>query len=308
MGPFHDAPAPSASAPRINVDRGRTNIGYPAVYTVDQPIRIAFDRFLDPNGVTRQAVLLQTSGGILLTDELIAYDPVTLTVTLSDPGAPLPWLTVGQDYRVVLNVAGPGVGGLVAIDGAPLAYTTTLFFTAGAAPSPSPTPPAPKPASIDFCTEILGNIFGASASGCTNCHAPAAPLGLDLSTPAGVLATAIGQVADESNTGPRSQPATQLNGSPFGIDMPVITPGEPGNSWLVYKTLLAVPSAAPDSGVNAPTSPVSLDERTRLGDYVLGHAMPLPGGTTPPVNLTESQLESLSAWIAQGALVPPSCP
>ena len=318
------------TGPPIHLVASGTNVGSGVAYTVDQPITLAFDRFLDPSSVTRQSVLLEDSSGAGVTEALIAYDPVTLTVSLRNPQGSLAWLTAGQDYRVVLGIPssdGGNPNGLVAIDGATLSAPVSLIFTAGAAPSP----PSAGPPTMDFCRDIYVPIFQYSCAYGT-CHvapptntasfdAGGGPLGLDLSSASGVRATAIGQVADESNTGPLASVATQSTGEPFGIDMAVISAGQPGLSWLMYKTLLAVPAApaAEAVGLDAGNStydqslvsPISTAERARLSDYILGQSMPYP---VPPVAepsvgaLTEGDLERLSLWIAQGAVTPTSCP
>jgi hypothetical protein len=314
-------------------------------YTVDQPIVLTANRFLDPLTVVRQSLQLEDSGGNLVTEPLVAYDPVTLTISISNPGGGLPWLTAGQQYRIVLPVPTTGDGGLAfgltAIDGAPLAAAQTITFMAGAAPSS----PAAAPPTIDFCRDIMNPIF-ATSCGYGGCHEAAQPvpasidagsmtgyprLGLDLSSAAGVLATAINQVADESNTGALAQANAELQGAPFGINMARIAPGQPASSWLLYKTLLAIPAAPSaeavpfDAGADAGdaavamnhsdygqtlTSPVSTAERAVLSNYILGQSMPYPGPATaePSVGLTQGDLERLSLWIAQGAQTPSSCP
>jgi hypothetical protein len=145
-------------------------------------------------------------------------------------------------------------------------------------------------------------------------------LGLDLSSPSGVRTTAVNQVADESNTGPNSTVAAQLQGTPFGIDMAIIAPNSPGNSWMVYKTLLAKPAApsAEAAGFDAGnssydqglTSPITDSERAILSNYILGQSMPYPAPAMnePAPGLTEGDIERLSLWIAQGATIPASCP
>jgi hypothetical protein len=297
---------PSVGPPLQVVTDGST-IGPGKSYTVDQPLRVAFNRFLNPASVIRQSVYLEDSSHNILDDPLVAYDPVLATVTLSNPGSMQQWLTPTQDYYVVLNVPG-----LVAIDGAPLAASQTIQFTAG----PAASPPAGGEPVIQFCRDVLP-IFEI-CSGChglpgTNSYAPAPdggetlPFeGLILTTVDGIRATALSQVADESNTGPLAAPASYPINIPFGIDMPIIAPTEPGNSWLMYKLLLATPasttedlhSGAPDFDLTAP-SDLLMDlqaDRTTLGNYVLGHAMPYTG---TPLNLHE--LELVRAWIEQGA-------
>jgi hypothetical protein len=198
----------------------------------------------------------------------------------------------------------------------------TVLFTAEAAPAGATgaTGATGTIHTVDFCTEILAPLL---TPVCAGCHGPSTPsnpsvtgghppLGLDLSSAAGLRTTAIGQVADESNVGPLAQPASQPAGTPFGVDMPIITAGEPGNSWLLYKTLLAIPAAG-DAGAEASALPTaSSDERARLGELILGQAMPYPStptaGELAASPLTVEQLETLSAWIAQGAVTPASCP
>jgi hypothetical protein len=302
-----------------------TNIGPGQSFTIDQPIRLAFSRFLNPASVVRQSIYLEDSGGSILTDELVAYDPVLSTVTLSNPGSMLKWLTVGQQYRVVLNVPDPEAGfpyGVVALDGAPLAAPQTLLFTVGAAASP----PATGDPRIQFCAQVLP-IFNSHCASCHgtpggNSYSPSPDGGLTLprdalilSTVDGIRATAIGQVADESNTGPLAAPQSYPLGTPFGLDMPIINPGDPGNSWLLYKTLIPQPTPSaedPDSGIpmfeQAPPTALTqalASDRTTLQSYILGNSMPYPVPTDagalvyPP--LTLDQLETLRAWIAQGA-------
>jgi hypothetical protein len=327
-GPFHDQ---STLGPPINLVVAGTNIETGHGYTLDQPIRLAFDRFLDPRTVTRQSISLEDSSGKLVTDPLMAYDPVTLTVTISNPGGTLAWLMADQRYRVVINVPsyeGGSPDGLQAIDGATLTAPITIEFKAEAAAEP-PFNGIPQ---MDFCNDVFKPIFLQNCA-FAGCHAPTVDagitafdagetrVGLDLSTPRQVQATAIGQVADESNTGPTSTTQAWPLGTPFGIDMNVITPQEPGNSWLLYKTLLALPSPAASAfdykfpGVStygsSVASPISQAELGRLSNYILGQSMPYPGPAVaePSVStLSEADLVRLSTWIAQGARTASSCP
>ena len=339
LGPFHNQT--STGPPIVLVS---SNL---ATYTVDQPVVLSFNRFLDPNTVSRQSIALDDSSGNSVMAPLLAYDPVTLTVTLSNPTPGAAWLTVGQQYRVIIGVpsyeGGPGAPfGLQAIDGATLAAPLTQTFTAGAAAMP----PASGPPTIEFCRDIFTPIFAYSC-GYSGCHGPGhleagqsidggsgyARLGLDLSSPQGVLATALNQVADESNTGPLASVASQTIGGVWGVNMPIIAPGQPGNSWMMYKTLLATPAgpdaeADPfyvDSGIADAAdpgpvhstyglglvSPVTASEKVILANYVLGNQMPFPGPSQPDPSvgsLTQGDIERLSLWIAQGAVTPATCP
>jgi hypothetical protein len=148
--------------------------------------------------------------------------------------------------------------------------------------------------------------------------------GLVLTDPAGVIATALGQVAVGANTGAR--PAAESPNVIFGLDMPIIDPGpgggvvstdpsnpspagNPADSWLIYKLLMAVPAPG-DAGSIVP---LSATERATLASLVPGREMPYPGNPsasldTAGAQLTIDQLETISTWIATGAQTPTSCP
>jgi hypothetical protein len=226
----------------------------------------------------------------------------------------------GQAYRLVIrtpaNTQDPT--GLRAIDGATLdpkwaaPLTFPVLGDAGAAPVP-PT--------IDFCSQILPVFVTCNGSGC---HAP--PLaadGLALTTIAGIASTALGRAAEGSNTGPSLGAGNAPQAPPFfGEDMPIIdnnggtsSDGDPGNSWLIYKLLLAIPPSDPLT-VNAYSvawQPLSGAERTRLANFIPGREMPFPPNPSAPLgtsgaSLKLDQLENVSLWIAQGAKVAASCP
>jgi hypothetical protein len=126
-------------------------------------------------------------------------------------------------------------------------------------------------------------------------------------------------VSQESNNGPNAAPAPP--GLQFGLDMPIVDPGsggigDPGNSWLLYKVLLAAPSSGPSVAPFPGWQPLSDGERAVLGQFLPGREMPFPtaGDSGIPLpspsladGLTTQQMQTLSQWIAQGAVVPPNC-
>ena len=295
--------------------------------------------------MTRQSFVLTDLNGNGYDIPSIAYDPVARAVTMR-PLSPLP---ACRSFRVYLltPAQGQGIGGLQAIDGATLDPSTPQFIefpvsgtcaTGGGEGGPSEggadasldgsavdagTPPGPDAGdggsgattpfpTIDFCGAVMP-IFRSSCAS-QACHGgtmPAAGLKLDRSQ--GVIDTAINRVSIESNQGPRSQ--SRPSSTPFGLDMPIVdssgAQGNPGNSWLVYKLMLATPgSPTPVTNFHtAAWSDLSAGERTLLGNYVTGSEMPFPafvvGGGTMQVPLTLDQLEQISFWIEQGAPVPP---
>ncbi len=304
-------------------------------------IQIAFDRLLLPATAVRQSFIL-IDGDQNALEPLVTYDPVRRVVTLSDPGNG-GWLKPGQPYSIFFGIAKPGddESGLRAIDGAPLNASSAgeIGFLTANATTVAITPDAKS----DFCNDVLP-VFSGRCATQLGCHtspqsfstatasaadnerfpngisSPAA--GLILDTAQGVVATAIGRVAQGSNTG--GSATSEAPGSQFGIDMPIVDPGNPSNSWLMYKLLLAEPQDADGGTVltnqictNAPSptnQPPPLtqyellqdDERARLSNYVLGNQMPYPpnpGVDNRSQNLTMDELERVRAWISAGAVV-----
>ncbi len=311
------------------------NVGTSMPIASGARIELYFDRLLLPISVTRQSVVLVDLNGNGLTPE-VAYDPVARVVTLT----PISPLDPCQSYQIQLPIPTSlsDANGLRAIDGAVLASSTPKVIefpvagtcTTDAGPPPGqPGPPAPV---IDFCQQI-NPIFQSKCAGPT-CHGGKLPAeGLRLDSPQAIADTMIGQVAHESNTGPRAQP--QPPSQLFGLDMPIVDPGAPGDSWLTYKLLLAYPppcsstADAPPCDASVPGvmhnlhalpwTGLSASERSTLASYIPGRAMPFPNdpsadpsaGCMPnQVNcepLTYDELEAVSFWIQEGAPVP-ACP
>ena len=181
----------------------------------------------------------------------VAYDPVARIVTITPLTIASQALVPGQGYRLLITTPkdASDPNGLRAIDDGTLAAPITLVFSVTAA-----TAAVPPTVSIDFCRDIYPVINAKCSLGI--CHGafsdPATPAaGLVLNPPSGVASTALGRVAQGANTGPRSvaTPPSAL----FGEDMPIIdSSGNPSNSWMLYKMLLAVPQEEPvvDAGTS----------------------------------------------------------
>ena len=295
----------------------------------DGAIQIAFDRYLLPSTVTRQSVTLLDASNQPVSEALaprVEYDPIARTVTLSNPSPPAAWLAFGISYKVALAIpTEASEAGLRAIDGAtldPNQERVIAFFVGGPQPRSNPT--------VRFCRDVLP-IFAHKCATSGACHAAderapfALAAGLDLQTSVGVENTAIERVAQGANTsaGIRFEETSRV----FGINMPIVKRGDPGNSWLLYKVELAPPPIV-DSGVNqrfvcgsvspteqrptyAPLAPARLVaddlEREILSGYVPGREMPYPRRPFPVSSseqpLTLEEREMLRMWIAQGAIV-----
>jgi hypothetical protein len=270
-------------------------------------VELAFDRLLLPVTVTRQSVFLSdTRMPPTFFTPTLAYDPVARVVRITPtPDQPF---TVGQTYRVqIASPASPSdPTGLHAIDGAtldPALQGKPVEFPVAAGAMPPAAPPT-----VSFCTLTVPII--SSCATISGCHFQYPALGLVLRGSA-IKTTAIGRVAEEANWGAFShaQPVSRF----FGQDMPIVDPGDPGNSWLLYKTLMATPSATAltttASAHSVPWMPLANSERATLASMIPGREMPFPVDTTmlaPGLEL--DTLESISLWIAQGATVPDTCP
>lgn len=291
---------------------------------------MAFDRYLLPATVTRQSfVLLDSSNQPLTADKAagVVYDPVARTVTLTRPSDN--WLVEGQFYKLVLTLpdGDSDSSGVRAIDRAPLRADQTRDFAFVVGPKSTATTFDPP---VSFCRDVLP-IFTAKCN-LPTCHGSGdvAAASLVLDTSSGVSLTALNRIAQGSNTGGRSidPPAP---GRIFGVDMPIIDPGNPGNSWLIYKIDLARPPIKPSpatyactNGLREPATtpfafqvlapnarPVADDrERSVLSDFILGREMPFPvssPGGYPDEALTFEEREKVRLWIkglAPGASLP----
>ncbi|MCA9623465.1 MAG: hypothetical protein KC731_30800 [Myxococcales bacterium] len=106
--------------------------------------------------------------------------------------------------------------------------------------------------------------------------------GLDLTTPQAVAATALGVTAHQTQTGEEAVVPDQ-DPARFGRAMPLVDPGNPGNSYLLYK-VLANPLAFASLAEVDSLDPALVEEIDRLrASVVVGLPMPTPAGNLPPL-------------------------
>ena len=229
----------------------------------DVTLALRFDRFLLPESAIRQSVTMYTGDSSnpippfsTRRPELSPqYDPLERTVRyLLPPG-----------YRLVPNVlytvelpiytdARPF--GFRAFDGATLAGTTPVRFSFRTGSGPAVAPP--KPPQVPTCEELLTLFAGCAFAGCHGDwgdHEAAPRMGLLLDTPAGLRSTAIDRVAHQSET---ADTTGITNEAPlrFGTNMPLIEPGRPENSYLVYKLLIGATPYLPERPGHCPEGAV----------------------------------------------------
>jgi len=298
-------------------------------------IVLQFDRYLNPQTITRQSFEIADAANNPLQGGIVSYDPIALTVTIASPNSAttgtseaVPWIVAGQSYKLYMPVSGSSTdpAGVRAIDNAPLDPSVgpiEIAFNVVKAGAPPSLP------TISFCGDVFPILNAKCATG-SPCHTdpgdgpPAASL--SLASPEGIAQTAIGRISQASNTSGISGQAIPAN-RVFGLNFPIIDPGHASTSWLMYKVALAPApdaitdqppvcpdvsgkSAAPQAiGIKTSAFPPSDDETQVLSDAILGRPMPYPSygptNTYPYAPLTFEERERVRLWIDQGAKVEP---
>ena len=292
-------------------------------------LTLRFDRFLNPASVNRQAIRVFTGdpGESPAVPFDVAYDPVERVVQFRMPSGY--GFQPRALYQIELVVAeAEGDYGIRAFDGAPLGGGDVPLHTSFLT---SRVTEALVEDSAPSCAEIVSEVLthprlGNCAS--SECHRSvgnalgAAPEALWLDGRANLENTAINHVAHETELGDAA--GVPLKHSPrFGVQMPIIDPKNPGNSYLLYKllrkpanfeacppdvtsTVCAAPADKFFSGYSRLPLPegVSLEpspeESERLREwFVRGEPMPYPRGQARSVSL--QGLRAISAFIAAGA-------
>ena len=245
-------------------------------------IRVQFDRFLMPSTAVRQTLCLQaaTVGGEATgTDRCdpagIApeYDPVDRVATWVIRGELMPLTRYNVRLFAPKNPQDPN--GVRAFDGAPLEKEFTFAFTTGQA-SPGLEPPrklgfcdmrqlcplpdgaCDGPMPVGVTTSPHAFLTGNCTSGGT-CHGggggntgPAGSvLRLDDDGAGGGIVAAVRHLVDdavvarETATGVDPVAPSRNVLTPFGHNMPYIDATNPGNSFLLYKLILAMAPRCP---------------------------------------------------------------
>jgi hypothetical protein len=274
--------------------------------------RVQVDRPILPITATRQALCVQPLLGLVvgLNDCRAGvflsptYDPVRREIVfrLRDDVAPL---AAGTKYQLSAYVAiADDDPGLRTIEGVGLEKPVQIELgvaddPGGVVPPRDPGPTGdhfcapPDPACTgDGCARGVASILGGCAF--KGCHgATDSAMGLDMSSAASLLATAIGRTAHETQTG---EHARDLDQSPprFGRAMPILDPKVAGNSYLVYKLL-----ANPATPLERPLDPADI---TRLQSEVVVGA-PMPPDNAPLAGLRAGEAEWIAEWLMQGAPV-----
>jgi hypothetical protein len=279
------------------------------------PIRVRFDRFLRPETAIRQSIRVTggtidaETGGAIAGETYLepTYDAVERVVTFRLPAGSA-WAP-GVRYTVTLWAARDNGGfGAKAWDGQELAASVVFAFTPGT--TTDDVAVAPVPAA--YCGSCVDNVpvLGARdvLRNCaiSGCHAGKEPeVGLNLEDRAGIERTALRLPAHETFTGPSSTDAP-TNPNLFGVNMPIIDPGNPGNSFLLFKSMIRPDNYETNSGdekkqltsdqpVGGEKTPSDAEIVRLENAFVKGQPMPVFA------SIGIHQLRTLQAWIAAGA-------
>jgi hypothetical protein len=268
------------------------------------PVEIRFDRFLLPSTATRQSLRVLTRVPDLAVFLEARYDVVERVVSYSPYGGL--WES-GALHTVEITLPTEEFpDGFRAFDGAAVREedgATHIHFAFRTARGPAPArerTPAPT------CVEAL-DLFARSGCSDAQCHGGDRPAaGLLLDSAQGLADTAIRHVARETETGvvvgrPLRDPPV------FGRQMPIIEPGTPSSSYLVYKLLANRANFRPADSVCRSDHSVAVEETcltpseeetARLRDaFVQLEPMP-PGGRALA---SVDDLRQIVAYIEAGA-------
>ncbi|WP_437593166.1 hypothetical protein [Sorangium sp. So ce1000] len=315
---------------------------------------LKFDRFLLPGAISAESVCVSGDLGKQVKTYADCVNPVALAPTYNPVQREVIFrqiegmtgLVPGTRYALtVLKPADEAApSGIRAFDGAPLGSSTRIEFSVAATNPPQAMPERP-PSGDFFCQRDLECVAAtADCQGdppkdptctacvrgaayqlfaCIGCHSDgsaAEGLNLNVGPPTfnriePLLETAIGRAAHQTQMGEKAHVA-EASPERFGRAMPLIDPGNPGNSYLLYKILIG--QSAFDPSLPADAAEKLREETERLqAAFVVGMPMPPPPSnpgfwfhpqTPDNQNVTPyvDGMDILSAWILDGA-VPRDC-
>lgn len=262
----------------LDCDRTDPACGVPT----DVTLALSFDRFLLPDSATRQSIFFYTGEAENTVPppsntrpELTpVYDLLARTVRYTLP----PGLTL--EPHALYTVELPSYTdelpyGFRAFDGAGLdpAATVRLSFLTGEGPS---TPP--PPAEVPSCEDFLSTLARCGGGSCHGREGRGPAMGLELESAEELRSTAIARPAHQTEIGDTTGVADQ-DPVRFGANMPILDPGRPDNSYLMYKLLIGPEPYAPVEGDACPPGdrcdmPAAAELERLRSWFVRGEPMP----------------------------------
>jgi hypothetical protein len=272
----------------------------------DLTLALSFDRFLLPDTAIRQSVSFYT--GVSSNPvpppsntrpELTpVYDLMSLTVRYVLPaGVTLEPHTLYTVELPIYSDAQPL--GFRAFDGAPLAGTDPLRFSFLTGSGPGVLSPAPE---VPSCDSFLSTVAACGGSTCHGREGRGPAMGLDLESADELRSTAVRRPAHQTEIGDTTGVADQ-DPVRFGANMPIIDPGRPDNSYLMYKLLIGTAPYFPEDGEPCPVGdrcdPPSPDELDRLRSWFV-HGEPMPWVSADEQFIHHEELRRIQTFIELG--------
>jgi len=301
-------PAPDEG---LDCDRSSPTCGVP----VETVLRLRFNRHLLPATAVRQSVRVYAGSPENTLFLAPSYDVIERVLSFALPSGQL---LPGMVYTVELvKPIRAGDFGFRAYDGAPIAAATQPLVWSFRTRSQGGVG---SPADLALPADCQAALSSLTAScGQANCHAVCPDdhcehqprMGLVLDSPQGIDETAIWQVAHQTLTG-QDETTPLRNPRRFGAQMPIIEPGRPENSYLVYKLLVSPDNYRDASGFSCESRyfgrlpdrqclAPSEAERQRLRDWFV-RLGPMPPDSAPFDAVSPiSALRGLADWIGDGA-------
>jgi hypothetical protein len=277
--PLHLVASDPPDGAGLDCDRTDPACGVPT----DVTLELSFDRFLLPDTAIRQSITFYTGepansvppASNVRPELTPVYDLLARTVRYTLP----PGLTLEPHalYTVELPVyvEHQQPSGFRAFDGAgmdPAAPARLSFFT-GAGPAGPPPPVA-----VPSCEDFLSTVAPCGGGSCHGREGRGPAMGLELESAAELRSTAVGRPAHETEIGDTTGVAAQ-DPARFGANMPIIDPGRPDNSYLMYKLLIGPEPYAPSAGEDCPAGercdvPAAAELERLRSWFVRGEPMP----------------------------------
>lgn len=252
-------------------------------------IELRFDRYLLPWSGIRQSLRVYSGSEDVSEFLQPEYDVVERVLSLrieSTPNGDPLLLEPGARYTVELLVPkSENDFGLRAFDQAPIEEGDVPlsfdFRTQKLDPPPLPAPPG-----VLTCGQFITELANGPKCSTGGCHAGNdAPMGLRFDGDKEFVSTAVNHVAHETETGAKAGvPLTHP--SRMGVQMPIVEPSNPGNSYMMYKLLRNPNNFSGDGGVGCATT----------------HTVALPAGVCPEPSAAES--ERLARYFVKGLPMP----
>lgn len=287
----------------MDCDLSMPGCGFP----VNRPLSFTLDRWLLPTTATRQGIQVGLAG----TDSYVHWDPqydiIRRTITFA------PEWNWDLGYLFDLRLYDPRepvetAWGFRSYDGQLLdrrGVPEHILFRVG-----SPEQRAPEQPHHTSCKQAL---FAFAAAGCSasRCHSAAAQCtgsdacrwvpraGLALDSASGLQATLrrVARATDRAGLSGKSR----LSGERFGWNMPIVEPGEPSFSFIVYRILLGRDAYRDETGKFI-VRPPPAEELERARDWFgVVEEMPPPDVGWPQLVSPIGTVTTLHDWIRDGA-------